>query len=151
PPTSAPSQTYDPKPDGSCQREQTRSAIAASLQANGTDALFVVSTSIGISILGAAAYQRYALAHPAAPAIDSLPADAVYLPSGLVHGGRATIDGIALVGAPSSNLLAPCRQLYAHRLLAALGPIDSSEFDNTCRDESTGQQMPGAQYRFPSP
>jgi hypothetical protein len=147
PPATDPSLTYDPKPDGRCRREQTRSAIAASLQQHGADALFVVSTSVGISILGAAAYQRYVLAHPEAPAIDSLPADAVYLPSGLVNGRRATIDRIALVGAPSTNLLAPCRQLYAHRLLAALGPIDPGEFDN-CTADNAGS---GAQYTFPSP
>ncbi len=148
-PTTDPTLIYDPKPDprpdSRCLREQTRTAIAASLQATGTDALFVVSTSIGISILGAAAYQRYALAHPGAPALDSLPADSVYLPSGLVHGQRATIDRLALVGAPSSNLLAPCRQLYAHRLLSALGSIDSSEFDG-CTD-AAGQPLTG----FPSP
>lgn len=134
----------DPAPDHRCRREQTRSAIAASLQPRGTDALFVVSTSIGISILGAAAYQRYVLAHPGAPGLDGLPDDMVYLPSGLIRGKRATIDGIALVGAPSSNQLAPCRQLYAHRLLAALGPIDSSEFEG-CTD-GAGQPL-----GFPSP
>lgn len=152
PPSTDPSLTFDPRPDGRCQREFTRSALAASLQPTGADALFVVSTSIGISILGNAAYQRYVLAHPGAPAVDSLPADSVYLPSGLVSGRRATIDRLALVAAPSSNLLAPCRQLYAHRLLAALGPIDPSEFDaaGTCTD-ATGKTIPQASYKFSSP
>jgi hypothetical protein len=148
PQTTNPALTYDPQPDPEpshrCPREQTRNTIATMLQAQGTDALFVVSTSIGISILGAAAYQRYVLAHANAPALDSLPADGVYLPSGLVRGRRATIQGLALVGAPSSNLLAPCRQLYAHRLLAALGPIDPAEFGG-CLD-GTGQSL-----SFPSP
>jgi hypothetical protein len=150
PATTDPSQTFDPKVDGSCQRELTRSGIAGKLQPTGTDALFVVSTGVGISILGKAAYQRYVQGHPGAPTLDSLPADMVYLPSGLVQGQRAKIDRIALVGAPSSNLLAPCRQLYAHRLFAALGTIDSGEF-NTCLDETTGQSKPGAPYAFPSP
>jgi hypothetical protein len=120
----------DPRPDSRCLRERTRSAIAARLQPRGTDALFVVSTSIRISILSTAAYRRYIQVHPEATAVESLPADAVYLPSGLIKGGRATINPIALIGAPSSNQLAACRQLYAHRLLAALGPIDANEFDS---------------------
>jgi hypothetical protein len=86
----------------------------------GADALFVVSTSIGISILGAAAYERYRLAKPEVnpPALDALPMDSVYLPSGTVTGRRATIDRLALVATSSSNALAPCRQVYAHRLLS---------------------------------
>jgi hypothetical protein len=104
-----------------------------------------LSTSIGTSILGAAAYQRYVLAHPGAPTFDALPDGSVYLPSGKINGKRATIDRIALVGTTSSNALSPCRQLYAHRLLSALGPIDPSELDG-CLTQ-TGERM----YQFASP
>jgi hypothetical protein len=87
----------------------------------GADALLVVSTSIGVSLLGEAAYERYRGAHLAAmppiPPVASLPEGAVYLPSGLVTGRRTTIDALALVAASSSNALAPCRQVYAHHLL----------------------------------
>lgn len=85
----------------------------------GTDALLVVSTSIGISILGEAVYRRYQASHDGAPAVEDLPRDMVYLPSGPVFGGRATISRLALVAAPTTNALAPCRQVYAHRLLTA--------------------------------
>jgi hypothetical protein len=89
----------------------------------GADALLVVSTSIGISILGETAYARYRGAHLAAsppiPPLEALPEASVYLPSGLVTGRRATIDALALVAATSSNALAPCRQVYAHHLLTA--------------------------------
>lgn len=91
---------------------------------HGADALFVVSSSIGISILGRAAYERYLtavasdmLTPPPAP-FDQLMPDSVYLPSGQVMlGRRATIDRLALVAASTANALSPCRQLYAHRLL----------------------------------
>ena len=86
----------------------------------GADALLVMSTSIGTSIIDEAAYERYRNAHLAAmpPALAALPADAVFLPSGKVSGRRATLDALALVAASTSNALAPCRQVYAHHLLA---------------------------------
>jgi hypothetical protein len=84
----------------------------------GTDALLVVSTSIGVSLLGEAAYMRYQLGHPTAPVLTSLKTARVNLPSGLITGRRATIDQLALVATSTANALAPCRQLYAHRVLA---------------------------------
>jgi len=92
----------------------------------GSDALLLVSTSIGISILGESAYARYVVAHPAAPALAALPADSVYLPSGLVIGRRANIGALSLVAAATSNSLAPCRQVYAHHLLSANDVQDSA-------------------------
>jgi len=87
------------------------------LNQNGADALVVVSTSIGISILGEAAYQRYLIAHPEETPASPPPMESVYLPSGLVTGQHVTINRLALVAAPTSNSLSPCRQIYAHRLL----------------------------------
>ena len=84
----------------------------------GSDALLLVSTSIGISILGEAAYQRYVTAHPGAAELAALPAGSVYLPSGLVSGRLAHLSALSLVAASSSNSLAPCRQVYAHHLLS---------------------------------
>jgi len=103
----------------------------APLRQHGADALFVASTSIGISILGRAAYQRYVTAvagdlDPPPLAFDQLPADSVYLPSGQITGGRATINRLALVGASSANSLSPCRQLYAHRLLSSYDPTPAA-------------------------
>ncbi|HEU4729109.1 MAG TPA: hypothetical protein VFT22_14490, partial [Kofleriaceae bacterium] len=127
-------------------RENSRQTIADMLQKTldpghaGSDALFVVSTSIGVSILGEAAYGRYVDAHPGATPLKDLndPGE-VYLPSGLVQGMRAKIDRMALVAASSGNALAPCRQLYAHRLQSLLGPIDASEFAG-CQDP-TGKPL----------
>ena len=137
---------------GSCKRVAGRKAIADGLHQRGADVLLVMSTSTGISILGAAAYRRYVLAHPGAPVLETLADDAVYLPSGLVRGRRATIDRIALVAASSSNApnaLAPCRQIYAHRLLSALGAIETSEFEDCTLDD--GSRTSAADFRFTSP
>lgn len=101
----------------------------------GADALLVMSTSIGISIIDEAAYERYRNAHLAAapPALATLPVDSVFLPSGKVSGRRATIDALTLVAASTSNALAPCRQVYAHHLLAKT----ACTTDDDCPCEST--------------
>lgn len=83
----------------------------------GADALFVLSTSIGITILGESAYARYREAQPLAPELATMPEDTVYLPSGPVTGRRVKIDNISLVAASSSSPRAPCRQVYASHLL----------------------------------
>jgi hypothetical protein len=95
------------------------------LRQAGADALFVVSTSIGVSILDESAYARYRVAYPMAPALIDLPLDSVMLPSGRVAGRRASINALALVATSTSNALAPCRQVYAHRLLTLHTPVES--------------------------
>ncbi|HEX4423637.1 MAG TPA: hypothetical protein VH165_37260 [Kofleriaceae bacterium] len=123
-----------PNPDAALQSQR------------GMDALFVASTGLGISILGQSAYQRYLGIHPGAPGLDTLPADTVYLPSGIVHGQRATIDSLALVGASGANELSPCRQIYAHRVLAprSLGSScdTRTNADCPCEDDSTFCTVP---------
>jgi hypothetical protein len=101
-------------------------AVVADLRVRGSDALFVMSTSIGVSIIDETAYQRYLIAHPDEPA-EPVTAGSVYLPSGLVTGHVAHIDRLALVGTATSNPLSPCRQVYAHRLETARGGIPQSQ------------------------
>lgn len=119
---------------------------------HGADALFVVSTGIGISILDESAYQRYQKAVPeaSAPNVDTLPAGAVYLPSGLVMGRLAAINRMALVGASISNGLSPCRQIYAHHVLAD-GPVaqnpglscdEATHMDCPCKDKTSFCAVP---------
>lgn len=110
-------------------------AMAVPQSQRGADALLVVSTGIGITILDEGAYERYRLAHRAAapPELAALPVDAAYLPSGLVTGRRATLDAIALVASAAANALAPCRQVYAHHLQTAY-KIPT----NGCKPDSTG-------------
>lgn len=112
----------------------------------GADALFVVSTSIGISILGQAAYERYRLAagDPDILPFEQLTAASVYLPSGLVRNGRkARVKRFALVAAPTSNALAPCRQVYAHRFLTAWSCGDAAApADCPCKATTTTCAVP---------
>lgn len=85
--------------------------------ARGADALLLMSTSIGPSLLGETAYRRYRLIDPAAPELETLPEDAVFLPSGPVAGRVTTIKNLALVARSSSTPRAACRHVYAHHLL----------------------------------
>ena len=127
----------------------------------GADALFVVSTSIGISILDESAYRRYQTAVPEAhaPDVEMLPPSTVCLPSGLVTGGLATINRMALVGASISNGLSPCRHIYAHHMLAD-GPVaqnpsmDCNTVTNAncpCKDGSSFCAVPAILELTPSP
>lgn len=126
-----------PTPDASPQR------------ARGTDVLFVVSTSIGPSILSESAYERYRQTHAGAGLLGSLPEATVYLPSGAISGRRTAVDRLALVATSSDNELAPCRQVYAHRVLApgkasselCTGTNDPRK-DCPCEDGSTDCKVP---------
>jgi len=83
----------------------------------GTDALFVASTAIGISILGLSAYQRYQIDHPGTPDADTLPQDSVLLESETITGNRTTLPSMAFVANSPTNPRAPCRQVWASHLL----------------------------------
>src|SRR5690606_1726908 len=84
----------------------------------GVDALLVLSTGVATSMLNASAYERYRALDPSAPALDTLPEHVVLLPSGPVAGRLTELPSIALVGNMSANPRAPCRQVWAHHLLA---------------------------------
>jgi hypothetical protein len=105
----------------------TRIAVDACLAPNpdpfilqsqrGVDVLFVASTAIGISLLDQSAYERYRTLVTTAPAFEDLPEDSVLLPSGAVGGRRTNIATIDFAGKSSSNPRAPCRQVFASRLM----------------------------------
>jgi hypothetical protein len=88
----------------------------------GGDALFVLSTGIGVSLLGVSAYRRLleALGPDAglAPIDDGASRDGtVVLPSGAITGWKRALPRIALVATTGSNPRGPCRELYTHRLM----------------------------------
>ncbi len=89
---------------------------AATAEERGTDAALVLSTGIGLSILGEARYQAWAAA-TGGPALDSLPPATALLPSGPVAGRLGRIDRLAIVGTSTAPRGA-CREVYAHHLLA---------------------------------
>lgn len=104
--------------------------------ARGTDALMLISTAIGPSLLGESAYARYRLVNPAMPELAALPDGAVFLASGPVDGKLATIPNLALVARSGSTPRAPCRHVYAHHLLLER---DCQERDDCpCEDDGSG-------------
>lgn len=99
----------------------------------GADTLFVMSTSIGPSLIGESAYRRYIDAHPpcippALPDVDpecpalplpleSLAEGTINLPSGPVNGRFGSIPNLALVASSSGTPRAACRQVYASHFM----------------------------------
>lgn len=83
----------------------------------GADVLLVMSTGVGVTILGETAYARYRVAHPAAPELSALPPATVNLPSGPISGALGTLETLALVANLSSSSRAACRQVYGSHLI----------------------------------
>lgn len=83
----------------------------------GTDALMLISTAIGPSLLGEATYARYRLVDPSMPELTALPLETVFLASGPVEGHAVTLPNLALVARSGSTPRAPCRHVFGHHLL----------------------------------
>ncbi len=98
----------------------------------GSDALFVISTGIGITILGESAYHRYREAQPTAPELATLPLETVNLPSGRIEGRLGSVLNLALVASSSSTPRAPCRQVYGSHLMIQRNCV--AEDDCPCED-----------------
>ncbi len=98
----------------------------------GVDALLVMTTAVSTSLLNQSAYARYREVFPLEPALEMLPEDTVFLPSGPVTGRLTSLPSIALVGNLSSSPRAPCRQVYASHLLE--GGSCRPGFDCPCED-----------------
>lgn len=124
-----------------------RIALSACLGANpdpvqpqglrGTDALLVLSTGVGVSLLSQSAYERYRVSHPSALPLDALPEDGVFLTSGPVVGRRTTLPNVALVASSSSDTLAACRQVYANHFMTARD-CAAGDPDCPCEDDRDG-------------
>lgn len=106
----------------------------------GSDALLVVSTALGISILSESAYARYRELDATIPELVALPQSQVNLPSGPVSGHLTTLPKLALVGNSSANPRAPCRQVWASHLLASRGCLPGD--DCPCTDNDTFCAVP---------
>ncbi|MEJ7600115.1 MAG: hypothetical protein WKG01_19560 [Kofleriaceae bacterium] len=107
----------------------------------GADALLVASTGLGITLLGAAAYERYRIARPGAPAIETLPEDTVLVASGPITGRRTTIDRLALDATSSTTPRAPSRAVFGHHLLTERNC--NREDDCICEEGDTFCAVPG--------
>ena len=109
----------------------------------GADTLFVMSTSIGPSLLSESAYERYREARLGIPPpLSMFPETQLSLPSGPVAGRIVTIDRLALVARASSEPLAPCRQFFAHHLLIDRDCLGVD--DCPCEDKETFCPVPAS-------
>lgn len=106
---------------GACMNAPALSNIAD----EGVDALLLVSTALGMSVLSTSAYERYRRAVPDAPSIASLPEGVLHRTTGPQPVKIAVIDAVTLVG-DESDERGPCRELYANKVMKA-GGCDSDE------------------------
>lgn len=112
---------------------------AADVKDRGTDAALVLSTGIGLSILGESRYRAWAEAS-GGPALETLPPATARLPSGPVDGRLGRIDRLAIVGTSTAPRGA-CREVFAHHLLTARDCIATDGDDCPC---SEGNSCPVA-------
>ena len=109
--------------------------------ARGTDVLFVMSSSIGPTLLTESAFERFRQTRPTTPPLSTLPEVQVSLPSGPVDGRSIIIEKLALVARASSEPLAPCRQFFAHHLLLERNCFSPDIEDCPC-EEGSGRFCP---------
>ncbi|HUQ03246.1 MAG TPA: hypothetical protein VM261_12175 [Kofleriaceae bacterium] len=103
----------------------------------GTDAALVLSTGIGLSIIGEARYAAWADAN-GGPALSTLPPAFALLPSGLVQGRLGRIDRLAIVGTSTAPRGA-CREVFAHHLLSDRNCAPTDGDDCPCENDSSCQ------------
>ena len=113
-----------------CLLEAAPTSPDRPLAIEGVDAAMVLSTGLGVSILGEARYEQWRLGHGGPPA-SALPQTTVLLPAGPITGGLATIPAFDLGGGGSTSRGA-CRDGYANRLLTVrnCAPADDCPCDN---------------------
>ena len=95
----------------------------------GTDAVMLVATGTGVSVLSESAYDRYARAS-GAPALSALPAAVLHLASGPAEVRMAEVGRMALVGrlTEEGSERGSCRELHLNRLMS----------ENACEDPASG-------------
>lgn len=130
---------------------QPKPARLLAQSARGVDALFVLSTAIGPSVITATAYERLRQLDASVPAADTLPAHTIVLPSGPMTGNLGSIPSIALVSNSGSNPRAPCRQMWASHLLALRDclsgddcPCDTTMGETFCSVPAVVELQPAA-------
>ena len=101
------------------------------LEVRGTDAAMLLSTGIGVSILGEARYEQWRVQNGGTP-LASLEETTVLLPGGPLTGRRGFIPAIDIGGGGSASRGA-CRDAYANRLLTRRNCVPGD--DCPCTDQ----------------
>ena len=118
---------------GACLDAADPTGTGVVLEERGVDALLVISTGIGVSILARSTYEEYARNFEL-PDIDALPETVLHLPSGPTGARLAEIGHLTLVGdvADDREKRGPCGELYANRLIAGGLCADGTIADGDC-------------------
>jgi hypothetical protein len=106
----------------------------------GVDAALLMSTGMGISIIGESRYiawQRMT----GGDELETLPPATALLPSGPVDGKLGRIDRLAIVGTSTAPRGA-CREVFSHHLMAARDCVDTDGDDCPC-DFDNGERRCG--------
>ena len=118
---------------GACLDGSDPTAAGEVLEERGINALFVISTGIGVSIIAKSTYNEFARTFSQPLAVD-LPEVMIHLPSGSVGARLGHIDHLTLTGDIGDNneKRGPCGELYANRLIAEELCSDGTIADGEC-------------------
>lgn len=83
----------------------------------GANALLIVSTGTGVSVLGESAYRRYRSRAAGAPPAAELPRETVHLSSGPVSARMGEIESLR-IASEESDERGPCEEVHAHWAVA---------------------------------
>lgn len=114
----------------------------------GVDAALVLSTGIGLSILGQSRYDAWAAA-TGAPLYEMLPPATALLPQGPVDGRLGRIDRLAIVGT-STQPRGACREVFSHHLLAERDCTPADGDDCPCADDARNCPVAGVTELTPT-
>ncbi len=81
----------------------------------GANALLLLSTGAGVTVLGESAYARYR-SRSNAPPSSELPADTLHLPYGSIQARIGEVSDLSLA-AGASDERGPCSEVYTHRIM----------------------------------
>jgi hypothetical protein len=115
--------------------------MAAEAKDRGVDAALVLSTGVGISILGRSRYDAWAEA-TGAPAFTTLPPATALLASGPVDGRLGRIDRLAIVGTSTAPRGA-CREVFSHHLLTERACLPTDGDDCPCEGDASSCPVAG--------
>jgi hypothetical protein len=101
----------------------------------GSDALFLISTALGTSLLSEAAYSRLQT-QVGGVDLQSLPAASIATLAGTLTGRRVTLSTVSLVGEDAREL-GGCGELFASRLMTMDDCNLEGVVDCPCKDNET--------------
>jgi hypothetical protein len=97
----------------------------------GVDALFLVSSALGTTIISESTYERYSAFVEGTPDLDTLPTQTLHLIDGPVTARAGSINQVALVGEEADDR-GPCKEMFANHFMAVNGCRDNNLSGDDC-------------------